>query len=633
MVLDQAFLDECFGNLVNALKLTVDVQAPLNATYTNPFMDEVVVTYPAHGFQVGDQVRIIDADYPSANALVTVIAETVDTFRYDAGMAVLPASGDVQFLGFLRFSDQNLYVGSTFYEARLVFPVIGRTIGELLSPSLEFSTLQIEINNADEKFNPLMPAGDDYSSWIGRQVIVKIGLRDVAATYKEIFRGSVSSEGGFQRTLKSFILIARNEFERLNDVQLPLTIFTKAGYPNLDEDKVNVLVPIIYGDWTVNVEPDMASIPAFIVNGADPNVTGEGSPHSTNAQFVISDNDLALFDTSQVYIKRSSVVQVFTAADVVNVGAGNKSFELRQASTVPAGVTIVDGSPFIFERGDEIYVKVKGKNLGAYSDNIVSIGRDILETYAFVTAGEFHSSWDSYRDKAAPAQSAISTFKARAWINESVGALDFVLSLLEQVRLELFVNRDRELKITSLHFEDFVASPTFKIKNWDIEDNTFKPSTDQRINFNRAQGVFNFLPNRNENYQSTKIMRNEDAVGAIGRDISKKIVYPNLYEDTVAQAQVKELLRLCSSFLENVDFALTWRGLLLDIGDFVNLSVEIESTQFQNVPFMIRKIGYDPDGIKIQLGGFSLQLVRFPGWEPSYSGITGGYDADITEET
>lgn len=631
-VLDQAFLDDCFDNLNNALRLTVDVQAAVNATYSNPAANLVLVTSPAHGYVGGDTVHVLSADY-FANGFATVVSATTDTFTYDAGAPVSPSTGAVQFLGFLRFSDQNIYVGSKFYEARLVFPVISRTIGELLAPSLEFSTLQIEINNADERFNHLMPAGDDYGAWIGARVIVKLGLRDVEATYTEIFTGTVSSEGGFQRTLKSFILLARNDFERLNDAEFPTTLLSKTGYPDLEDDKVNVTLPVVYGDWTLNVEPDMASVPAFLVNGANINVTGEGSPHSTNAQYVISENDLLLFDATQVYVKRSSVVQVFDPADVVNVGAGNKSFELRQSGTIPAGVTIIDGVPFVLERGDEIFVKVKGKDLGAYSDNIVSIARDVLETYAAVDAGEFHTSWDTYRDKASPVQSAIATFKARAWVQEAVKSLDFVLSLFEQVRLEAFVDRNRQLKISSLHFEDFEAAPSFKVKNWDIEDNTFKPSLDQRNNFNRVQAVFNFLPNRNENFQKTKVLRNDAAADAIGREISKKIVLPNLYDETVATAQATEILRLTSSYLENVDFVLTWRALRLDIGDFVNLSVEIESTQFQDVPFLIRKIGYDPDGIKLPVGGYSMQMVRFPGWTPSYSGITGGYDAVITEET
>ena len=633
-VLDQKLLDDCASNLDNQLELAVDISAPMVATYTNPSGNIVHVEFPAHGLQVGQSVQILAAASSSCVGTKTITAAGVNSFQFDAGASVSPGSGSLTFIGYLRLSDRNKYVGPTFYEARLVFPVISRTIGEMLSPTLEFSTLSLEINNADSKYNHLLPAGADYSGWVGQTVTVRLGLRDVASTYRTIFSGRVTSEGGFQRTLKSFILVARNDFEKLN-VNFPKTVLTKSAFPDLEESMVNYAVPIIYGDWTTEVEPGMASVPAFVVNGADADVTGEDSPHSTNLQLIIADHDLAAFDTTQVFIKRGTVVQVFDAADVVNVGSGNRTFELRQVGTTPAATTLVDGEVFAYERGDEIFVKVKGKSLGAYSDNIVAISRDILETYAGALTTEFDTSWGTLRDKASPAQSAIRDFKARVWLQEPVSALEYVLSLLEQVRLELFIDVNNKLKLSSLHFEDFVDAPTFQMKNWDIEEGSFKPQIDTRVNINRAQGVFNLLPNRNENYQQTPILRNQAAINLSGQEVAKKIVYPNLYQPAVVQYQVQETLRLVSSYFEIVELTSTWRSLLLDIGDFVALDVQIESVQFQSVPAQIRSLGYDPNGLKIPMRVLSTQLIPFPGWEPTWSpdGIVGGYNATITVES
>ena len=531
----------------------------------------------------------------------------------------------------LHLSDRNKYVGGTFYEARLVFPLISRTIGEYLSPELEFESLQLEINNADEAFNHILPAGDDFEAWVGKRVTAKLGLRDVASTYTTIFSGVVTEEGGFQRTVKSFILLARNDFDKFN-VSFPSNVFTTDTYPDLDPNFENAFIPIIYGDWTVNVEPGMASVPAYPVNGANANVTGEGSPHDINVLLVISDNDLTLFDTSEVYLKRGSLVVKFDSADIVNVGAGNKSFEIRQSGTTPAAITLVDGAPFDYERGDEFFVKVKGKDLGAYDDNIVAIAKDILLTYAGAVSGDFDANWDTYRDKASPTESAISTFKARVHRQDAEPALTFVLSLLEQVRLEAFIDRNLNLKLSSTHLEDFDPSPTFSLKNWDIEEGSFQPKLDERNNFNRAQGVFNFLPNRNENLQATRFFKNVPAISQAGKEISKRLVYPNLYEQTVVENQIKEVLKLVSSYLENVYVNATWRALLLDIGNFVSIEVSIQGTIFENVPALIREIGYDPQGIKIPLRLWSFQMTPFPGWSPGYAGIVGGSTATITEE-
>ena len=97
--------------------------------------------------------------------------------------------------------------------------------------------------------------------------------------------------------------------------------------------------------------------------------------------------------------------------------------------------------------------------------------------------------------------------------------------------------------------------------------------------------------------------------------------------------QLIETLKITSAYFENLDVTLTWRSMLLDIGDFVKLNVKIQSTQFENVPALIREVGYDPDGIKIPMRLWSCQLLPFPGYTPGYAGTVGGSTATIDVET
>jgi hypothetical protein len=532
-------------------------------------------------------------------------------------------------IGVLHLSDRNKYVGSTYYEARLNFPVIGRTVGEFLSPVLEFSQLQLEINNADGKFNSILPAGDDFSGWIGREISVKIGLRDVASTYTEIFGGHVTDQGGFQRSVRSFTLTARNDFERIN-VEFPKSTFSISTFPNVESDVENTLLPVVYGDWTVSVQPGSASVPAFVTNGADPTVDGSSS-FATLIDLIISENVNTFFDTSQVYLLRSQVFYLMDTADVVGV-VDNRAFQLRQSATAPVGTTSVDGAPYSYKNGDKFYVKVKGKDLGAYDDNLVWQARDILLSHTSILPGEFDATWATFRDKAAPAESAVALIKSRVWVQEAQPALTYALSLLEQVRLEAFIDRNLKLKLNPLHLDEFEPSPSYPVKNWDVAADSFVPRLDDRNNFNRARGSFNFLPNQNQNAQETPIFKNAAAVAQAGKEISKRIVFPNLYESSAVESQVKEILRIASAYIEVIDCALTWRSLLLDIGDFVKINVNIQGTQFTDVPAMIRDIGYDPDGVKIPVRLWSFQLMPFPGHAPVFSGITGGSTAIIIQE-
>lgn len=533
-------------------------------------------------------------------------------------------------IGMIHVSDRNKYVGSTFYESRLVFPIIKRTVGEFLSADLQFSTIQLEINNSDGRFNDIIPAGADYDGWIGRSVSIKLGLSDIASTYTEIFNGNVTEEGGFKRTTKSFTLNARDKFDAINQ-NFPKNVFSKASYPDIEDDKVNNTVPLIWGDWTTEVEPDGASVPATPVNGKDPDVNGDTS-FSTRLDLVISDNVNTFFDDTEVYLVRADKFYQMDAGDIVNINADKNFFRILQSATAPSGTTLIDGAAFEYKSGDRFFVKVKGKDLGAYDDNIIEQARDILLSFSGLGSGDFDANWDAIRDKAAPAESAVAAFKSRVWIAEPQPCLTYVLSMLEQVRVEAFTDRNLKLKLLPIHFDEFESAPTYEVKDWDIERDSFVPNLDERNNFNRSKGVFNFLPNRNEELQETAVYRNSPAITQASKEISKEIFFPNMYLETDVSLQVQEILKLTSSYLENIDVNLTWRSLLLDIGQFVRINVDIQGTQFSQVPALVREIGYDPAGLKLPCRLWSFQMVPFPGWSPGFSGITGGSTATIVQE-
>jgi hypothetical protein len=270
--------------------------------------------------------------------------------------------------------------------------------------------------------------------------------------------------------------------------------------------------------------------------------------------------------------------------------------------------------------------------LGSYTDNIISQATDILKTYGNCIDTDFDTNWTTYRDKSTPSISAISTMLSRVWISEPEGALTYALSMLEQVRLEAFIDENLKIKINSLHFEDFNSSPSFKVNNWDIEKDSLQVSVDEQNNFNRAQGVYAYSPIRDENSRSTMIYKNDDSIAQVGKSISKKLVFPNLYVQNTVIDQLKEILKMSSAFIEVIDITLTWRALLLDIGNFVNLNIQLGSTEFINVPCMLRNIGYDPNGLKLPCKLWSFQMCPYPDYEPSYEGIVGGFNATITSE-
>jgi hypothetical protein len=526
--------------------------------------------------------------------------------------------------GFIRASDRNKYVGGDFYEALTNFPVISRTVGNWLSGTIEFSDLKIAISNVDGRFNSILPAGADYKSWIGNSVTVSIVLREVAASKIPIFAGFITPQGGVIRNTKSIIFQARDKFDSVN-VSYPTETLKESDWPFLKNSLAGTLKPVIYGDWTTNLV-NTADVPAIVVNSEDPNMNGETS-FTNNVKLVVSSNDIKTFNTSGVYIVRDDVFWLVDSSDIT-LGTGNKTFEIAQAT----GNTLIDGSDYEFLESDVIAISIVGKDLGSYDGNIVEICRDLLITYGGVTGGDFDANWNTFRDKSTPAQSAIVNIPGRLWRKTAIPVVEEVLNLLEEIRLEAFVDRDLSFRLNSLHFEDFVVSPSYSVTNPDIERNSFRPKLDIRNNFNRAFGSFNFNPIIEGEALDTPFFRNDVAITDAKRSISKQIIFPHLVTESDASNQIIEIIRMASGYIEHIEYVSTWRALLLDIGDFVLMNVKIESVVFEDVPCLIREIGYDPIGLKLPIKVWSFQLLPFPGWVPTGGGVTGGFNATITEE-
>lgn len=529
----------------------------------------------------------------------------------------------------LYLSDRDKYVGEHFYESRVNFPPIRRTIGELLSPAIEFSVLKLSnINNADGKFNQILPGGNEYNGFVNRRIVVKVGLSDVASTYQTIFDGYITEVGGFARDIKSFSLTARDRFDDLK-VKFPTQTFTRTDYPNISDAHAGKIIPYILGDWTTNVNTaSNASIPATPVNGTLATVLAG----TANLDLVISVNANQTFNASAVVLVRGDEYFTFNSADITNINGDKNRFEIKQSGS--GGITTINGAAYTFVESDKFYVQVFGKSLtGGRHENAVEQARDLLLTYTSIGLGDFDSSWDTFALKASPAESAIANIKSRLWIDQQRPVLQQALSFLEQVRLEAFIDRNQKLKISSLHFEEFNDVPTHIVRNWDVKRNTFKPKIDERNNVNKIKGFYNFLPDIKQNFNETNFFKNDASITQVGRTIEKGLAFPNLHVESDVENQVIEILKITSGFFEQIEVVQTWRSLLLDIGDFVSMDVKIGSVNFDNVPCLIREIGYNAKGLEIPVKYWSFQLVPYGSWAGVGSGIVAGDTATITEET
>lgn len=528
----------------------------------------------------------------------------------------------------LYLSDRNMVVGTNFYSARVKFPVIKRTVGEILTPVVKFSTQTIQCNNSDGYFNSILPGGANYDSFINRRLTIKIGLAEEQNTFDSniVFDGFVTEVGGFSRDMSSFTIVARDKFDDLNET-FPNTVFTASSYPDIEDGLLGQPKPIIIGDWTTNIEETKgSSIPSLVVNSLDEDMNGSIS-HTNNVQLVISENTNNTFDNTSVILVRSSIAYTIDSADISNISVSKNSFEIVQN-----GTTTIDGSAYTFKSSDKFYCRVKGQEIdggNVYPDNAVEQARYILVTFAGASPSNFSSNWDTLRDKNSPAQSAIVNIKSRVYVQKPEKILMYALSMLEQIRCEAFINRNQEIDIATNHWEDFDDSPSIILREWDIERGSFKPRISDRNNFNRVQSFFNNLPELKQNYQATTFFKQQDSINQ-SKDVGKGLVFPNLYILSDVENQTKEYLKFTCGFREDIIFTTTWKFLLMDLDDWISVSVNIGGTIFDGVPARIRDMNFSSKGMKVSFRCWSMQMLPFELWQPGYNGIVGGQNAVIT---
>jgi len=728
LVLDQEFLDFCQDNLDQKLQTITEIdsiqedQERLECTISSP-AGPGVISIANHKMVEGDPVIFESTGYIPTPLFSNTIyyARVIDHNSFN--VSATPTSGlltttggqtgvhTVSYgLGIIRISDRNIFVGPRFYEARTKLPLVVRTLGEWLRPAIEFSSIQIILNNVDGKYNSILPGGANYGGFINKLINIKLGIRNAASTYFNLFQGFVSDSGGFKRDISKIKFVARNKFEDINK-NFPPNKLLLAEYPKIDKGTLHKTIPIIYGDYLNDVESE-GNIPVIIVNKKDPELYYEkeipvdvlnGAPsqftiedhrfddgdvvkfstagtlpsplnttslyyiktptddtfnistssggasittsggtgqHSViaqnlaNVKCVVADNHLVSIDVSDIWLLRSDSYYKIHLSDIPVVASQNNYFEILQNS----GNTQIEGKNYTFEDSDKFAVKVVGESLGflgLYISNPVEQARALILEYSDIVVGDFNANWDTFRDKSTPAQSAISAIKSRIYVDEEKNLLEYSLSLLEQVRLEYAISRNLDIKINAMHFEEWGYNPDFRVRNWDVEEGSTRVTIDDKNNFNRAGGFFDFNPFLEETTKSTGIYKNQDSIDQLaGKQISKQIEFPNLYIESQVTYQLTEILKLASGEYELIDLNLTSRATLLDLGDFVKMDVRIGSIVWEDVPMMIRSIGYDSK-MRMPVKLWSMQMIPFAnpgGWNPEYQGIVGGDTSTIIAE-
>jgi len=525
----------------------------------------------------------------------------------------------------LRVADRPKFVGDDFYQGRVIFPEIKRTMGELNVPTLQFSEAEIRLGNLDGFYNNYLIGGADYVSFIGSTITVKVGLRDVASSFKTIFDGIVPEEGGFEIERESIILRARDSFTDLNKL-VPLPTINKTDFPDAPEESVGKIIPMVLGDWeegynytvgagSVSVDDGVeGTVPVF--TDVQENFSGGIIGYNVGlGYFVFSIGTYTPDNIGVCHIKRGDTLIQCNFDTVPSQAAGYWVVLVNSFNKVAGGTL-----PYVPLTGDIATLGVMVPYDTALYSNPISIAREILYTLGDLTSGDLDtSSWGTLETKSTPAQSSMVDIKARIWIGKPEDTvLGSVLSLLEQVRVELFVDDSQKIKLSSLHFEDWPdPSDQKRVEQFHINEQSVKIKADERNYFNAALGSYAFTPVTNKTQLQTGQYYNSNSLIKTGKYVSKAIDFPNLHIKADVILQLKEFIRLYSAGLEYIDAQVAWTHLLVDLSDFLSFNFNIGSLVFDNKPVMVRDIGFDPNTSSMNFRLLSLSNFAYANYQPS----------------
>lgn len=539
----------------------------------------------------------------------------------------------------LRLADRPKYVGSNFYYGRAKFPNIKRTLGELQSPSIQFSEMEIEFGNMDGFYNRYLVGGADYFSPIGASLTVQIGLRDVASSFMTIYKGEVPEDDGFERGRESLSIRARDVFTQLNK-KIPLPPINEVDFPSAPPESIGKIIPMVLGDWEAgyNVTPNAGTISISdgmtttnVLTDAPGNFFGGVSGINVGGGFfVFSIGTYTPDNIANAHIRRGdALIQVnFTAAPQNT--AGYWSLEVLSLNVDGGGTT-----PYVYQQGDIATIAVKVPYAAGKYSNPIELAQEILFTLGGKSSGDLDaSSWNALKTKNTPAQSDMTSILARLWIGKAEDVvLGRALSLLEQVRVELYINSIQKIAVKSLHPEDFptLAAMT-RVEQYHINETSVKVKGDDRTFFNAALGNYGYTPILDKTQLQTVQRKNQNSVDKSGKLVAKAIDLPDLYVSSHVLMQIDEFIRFYSMGIEYVTVEVAWPHLLRELGEFINFNYSVGGLDFPGKPMQIRSIEIDPSNGSVEFKLLSFANFPYPNYSPANAArFLSASDATITD--
>lgn len=507
---------------------------------------------------------------------------------YHAGNGTLLTVGDEREIGFvpepvcefhvlavieltdltLRYADTNMSMSDgNFYEGRLEAGNLSRAFSCWTEPKQRQSTLAITLKDHDRTVRAFL----DSFAWGLRPVKVYVGKGRALEDYTLDFDGIVKFPGGISYDDRRVRIQLRDARDR-DTVTLPSGKYLTVNYPNLEEESIGRVKPIVYGDWS---------------------------------------------DTAIPCVCTDTTVNEFTAADhaikaIVQAYKNGAAVSHTNENLAAASFRISSYDP----ENDTVTVRLQGKPDG--DGNLITHPVDILldlqENYIGIDAADIDT--EAYDDL----KEEISGFAARRFIGWWTALSD---TLIEEIAAEcgfdIIVENGKytvKSRIPSQAYETLYDETNVMAGSMAVE---FDP---EGLYSNRMMGDYDFDP-VNSTYRNRYQADNTVEQAAAGQVISRTMRFCWLYQDSDVETMVERTMLLFSHEVRVVRFEGLGEAILTQLADRVGFTF----ANFTGRPLLVREIGKDFKSRSCEIAGYDVLSFASPGYwtgddAPAYADAT-----------
>ena len=475
----------------------------------------------------------------------------------------------------IRVADRNWTADVDFmsisagdvFDGVAKIPTIEQSMIEPLVPQIQFSEVEIEINNINDAYSKYLTGGASYDPFVGGEMRVYMVIPSVGAYL--LFAGYVHYEGALTRKNRNVTVRARHLLEKyLSDNSGHLKFY-----------KSKWVGPTSIGDAVI--DDNEGKLIPYIIDDFNSTAHNFSSIHVIGPYYIIADTRCLRYGNKPyIYLKRKGSTDEEVVTYTVDAFT---EYAYYTGAWVIKVTNIYSLGAYTYTSGDEIIFGNTGPTGDPFdtdtSGGVVNSTEQYLRDIAGFTDELF------YGINLPSEYTSSLTESPRVEVshgNKSTHG-DIVAQIAEHGIYDIAMYIDQtdatypaKLQPVLRPIYSTYNSRTLNVITQDmVVESSVKTELDKNFFFNRANGTYDLDGPNGKTLQTTRTRKNMKTTSSVTPVVYKTVDLPMAKNETQARFIVDRLVRTQSALLEYFEVKCMWSMLFRNLGEYVALDFKI----------------------------------------------------------